>query len=245
MDRYFTSIPRINEIIKQFQQLFNIEYSSTAEHHDISGATAERIFNNSELLKKIFVEREIFGKREDSKLYNIYTNKELPSDATSEIINRDKLGAEIRDNFIKERLNSNTKLIWDTIHKCKIRTFSTAFLKVAPTSKEKALKAEKQLLQRLIFVSRSRSQFDLEEGISRYEFCEVPPSLFKEPDKLWLATDISKVMRAIETFVNKDSLDITEIIASHQNRNKVLVVDAMAEVHSIPVSKKNNLRGIC
>ena len=55
---------------------------------------------------------------------------------------------------------------------------SNAMIEMSAGGKLVKIKEERGLLQRLIIISRSRSQLDLNECIGTYEFRVVPRSLF-------------------------------------------------------------------
>ena len=78
------------------------------------------------------------------------------------------------------------KSIWDTIKKEKIATFVSndkAFT-VTINNKTYQTKEERKLINRLLVVSRTRSDLDLPAELGKYEFFVTPPSIFAS-DGTW------------------------------------------------------------
>lgn len=105
LDRHFLCAPKLKEIMESFDKMFMINIGkSFDQHHEAYGSTSSTITKNAKNLEKIFIERNIFGigTDEHSKLYNIYSKKEVSKDIKDEILNRDTLG--------QQRLNKGEEL---------------------------------------------------------------------------------------------------------------------------------------
>lgn len=157
--------------------------------------------------------------------------------------NRDEIGQKLVDKFVNERLVEGKKSAWDTLPRATIRTFVTSELK-SSNPKEKMKREEKHLLQRFLAVSKNRPEFDVEETVSTYEFCDIPrPAFFDYEGKLLLANDKSKVLRNIEdTVLNSKKIEPKEKTSDEQQPSpkKVWIIDGMAVVHSIILDKETS-----
>ena len=87
--------------------------------------------------------------------------------------------------------------MWDNITKKKLKT-SNAKIEMNAGGKLVKIKEERGLLERLIVISRSRTQLDLKECIGTYEFGAVPGSLFASDGTVLLAYDIAKILHHLE-----------------------------------------------
>ena len=94
---------------------------------------------------------------------------------SKDILERDEIGQRMLVEFATERSTEGQLYVWDKMTK-KLKTFKTAnaTIEINAGGKLIKIKEERGLLQRLIVISRSRSQLDLKECIGTYEFVVVP-----------------------------------------------------------------------
>lgn len=161
---------------------------------------------------RTFRRRKFFSEVENAGKFRIfrkhYTKKPLTLNAplppslqmVNDILRRDELGEELADKFIDERLVQGLKSIWDPMAKSKIRTFSSTAVTVDPkTAKVKRVKEDNNMFQRFIIVSRTRTDLDMKDLISKYEFGNLPRSLFSLDGNLLYALDKAKLVRQLES----------------------------------------------
>jgi hypothetical protein len=111
-------------------------------------------------------------------LVNIATGVVLPSEIAKRLVSACDIGKEIMENFVQERLDTNTRSFWDTLPHLKLKTFaSLAQKKKLKTNDEKIhnVRSDRELFGRLIIAARSRD-VDL-KLVMTYELSAVPLSL--------------------------------------------------------------------
>ena len=108
-------------------------------------------------------------------------------------------------------------------------------------------------MERLVVISRSKPQLDLNECIGTYEFGVQQRSLFESDGTVLLDYDKAKIRHHLEFFVSNEQLAMhipametsTGIASNNENRNwnltkvqiKVIIIDGMAIVNAIPKSE--------
>ena len=164
-------------------------------------------------------------------LKNCYTTKN--------ILKRDQIGEAKCKHFVQERIVNGNLSVWSPMKKCKIGTFQNSSYQIEFKDGDKLIKVkeERGLLPRLIIISRSRPELDLQKHIGEFELGLVPRSLFAADGSILLATDEYKIRQKLEEIINdEDSGPERENNVSIENeivisKRKVLIVDAMALVN--------------
>lgn len=228
LDRYFTIAPTLTAIVNEFHGMFIDQKEHATVHHELIGGKSSRMSANVRIMSDVLRKAGLGAEAADTPLHNIFTKEVIPPNIARDVIDREILGAKLRDECITERLTKGLKSIWEPMSKSNILTFSSNFVVVDPrTAKVKRLKEDRNLFQRFIIASRSRKDLDVKSLISRYEFGNVCRSLFACDGNLLLAADKSKMVAYLENKV-KD-LPISEREGSH----KVLIIDGVALLHKI------------
>ena len=105
---------------------------------------------------------------------------QVNEDVANGIIQRDKIGQQMFETFVKECLVEGNASVWDKVTKRKFKTFknTNSVTEIRLRDKVVKVKEERGLLQRFIIISRSRQELDLKECIGTYGFGVIPRSLF-------------------------------------------------------------------
>ena len=104
------------------------------------------------------------------------------------------------ESFVTECLTGGKFSVWDKMTKKKLGTFKTAnaITEFQKGDKVVKIKEERELLQWLLVISRSRPELNLKVWIGKYEFGVVPRSLFASDGSLLLAYDKAKILHHLE-----------------------------------------------
>lgn len=98
-------------------------------------------------------------------LVNFAKEVVLPDDVAATLVNSTKKGQNQMNNFIEERINSNTTSFWDSIWNNKVKTFSSVSTKVSVKATDEKLmtvNADRDLFRRLLVTANAR-QINLKE----------------------------------------------------------------------------------
>ncbi|KAG1671309.1 hypothetical protein GQR58_016479 [Nymphon striatum] len=111
-------------------------------------------------------------------LINIATKDVTTSTIQDSLLNAGRLGQDKLEVFVKERLINSTVPLRDTLSKSKALTFSSLYNVKESTQKAKdaTLKADRNILQRLITAYQAGRKVDL-DMVLQHELLNVPISL--------------------------------------------------------------------
>lgn len=92
--------------------------------------------------------------------------------------NQSEIGKKMLETFTQERIQSDKVNLWSTMKKRKLMTWkrNSKKMKVHIQDKVVELQEDRSLFARMMMVSRSRPEIDIEEAIGKYEFTVVPRS---------------------------------------------------------------------
>ena len=133
-------------------------------------------------------------------MFNLLTKAVINETNTNDILRHDEIGQQMFESFVTERLTGGKFSVWDKMTKKKLGTFKTAnaITEFQKGDKVVKIKEERELLQRLLVISRSRPELNLKVWIGKYEFGVVPRSLFASDGSLLLAYDKAKILHHLE-----------------------------------------------
>lgn len=229
MDRYFTIAPAMNYIVNEFNELFMSGKTQRTTHHELVGNKSSRMVKNVKIMVNIFEEAEIATEDTDTPLHNVFTKEIVPKHIATDILNRDALGQKLCTEFIEERLNKGLKSVWDPMSKSKIATFSSTSVSKDPkAAKVKRIKDDCNLFQRFIIASRTRADLDMRDLISKYDFGNVPRSLFASDGNLLFAMDKARLVRYLESLAKSSNVHPPPL-----TDHSVLIMYGVALLHKI------------
>jgi len=106
-----------------------------------------------------------FGRNDRDSIFNIFSNEKLSQNIAEDIIHRDRLGQELYEKFVKERLVEATKSIFDPMEQSNIKGFLSTELPVS--SKDNRLKEQRNLFDRLIKLAKTQD-IDVKAALGEY-----------------------------------------------------------------------------
>ena len=243
LNRYCLIAPILNLLSKEFYTTFNATTSNTKKHYQLTGSYLSRLCENT---NKLLETMEEFNVSFDpcTCVFNVITNAVLPESAANELLNHQKIGKEMYNEFVVNRFNGETS-IWAPLKKRNLRCFKTELTRKIQTKAEGkiiTLKEENSLLTRFLIASRKRPEIDLEFCLGNYEFAVVPKSLFSADGEPLLCTDKSKVLHKIEELAKTESNQESE---EELDEKKVVILDGMAVLNQINKTKSIQTCKVC
>lgn len=177
-----------------------------------------RVINHASKLSAVFREHgDPFVEEEaGDELYNLLTKEVIDEKVSRDILERDKIGQQMFQQFVADRIVDGKLSVWDKMTKAKLQTFksSNASAELRSGDKFMKVKEERGLLQRFAVISRSRPELDLKSCISSYELGVVPRSLFASNGSLLLAYDKAKILHQLEHLKNHEESLADDSVAS-------------------------------
>ena len=209
LDKFFLIAPELSKLLHEFAAEYGSDNNDKrTQHHEITGGKLSRMMKNARKLTDVFREHgdPFMAPEDEDEIYNLLTKEVMTETVSQDILERDEIGQRIFVEFDTERLTEGRLCVWDKITKKKLKTFRTAnaTIEINAGGKLVKIKEERGLLQRLIVISRSRSQLDLKKCIGMYEFGVVPRSLFASDGTVLLAYDKAKILHHLELLVSNE-----------------------------------------
>lgn len=243
LNRHLLISSELTRMIDNFKSIYNVGTDITRkEHHEISGRKAKRITENATKLTKVFTDHCHPFSEKCEHLYNLLTGATVSEEVANDITSRDSIGQEAFKSFVGERLTNGNACVWDKLSKCKIRTFKTLNITSNLRVQDKLIKVQedRQLLQRLVVIARSRGDINFVDAIGCYEFSCIPRSLFQSDGTLLLASDKYTILHYLENMTAPQSpVDVpvtpplTQTVTKCGETAKILIVDGMVIVNAI------------
>ena len=249
LDRMLLVAPHLARFVKSFADSLPSNCSnSTKEHYQLKGDVAVRSTSNTLQLKEsIIAHCQGNPYTTSTPLKSIVSSLVVSDEAKTDILQRDQKGQTEFHKFVKERLFKGYEVsMWDPMKKMKLRTFSTWMTKKRVHVSEQVykLREERNLLQRILLIQRSRSHSlpPLEKIIGDFELAVVTRSMFSPDGSLLIPTDKSSIMHALENIKHvcaNDEDDPTACVGANagdnilENSTKVMIIDAMGVVQNM------------
>ena len=245
LDKFFLIALVLSKSLDEFAEEYGFGGNhSRKQHHEVTGGKLSRMMSHASKLSVVFREHgDPFVEEEvGDEVYNLLTIEVMNEKVSRDILERDKIGQQIFQQFVTDRLVEGNLSVWDKMTKTKLRTFksSNATAEIRSGDKLIKVKEERGLLQRFVVISRSRPELDLKECIGTYELGIVPRSLFASDGSLLLAYDKAKILHHLEHLTDhEDQNPGTSIGSGALNENettschRVIIIDGMALVNGI------------
>ena len=126
---------------------------------------------------------------------------------STDMCRQSKLGQQLFDDFVTSRIITNTTDLWASMKKCQLQTWKAAGEKVKLSLGQKVmeLKEDRSLSVRLLMVSKSRPEINLEDAVGRHELSFVLRSMFAADGEMLHCHTKSNLMAILESL--PDSTD--------------------------------------
>lgn len=260
LDKFFLIAPELARLVNEFGDLNGVSIKQErTKHHDLVGAARSRIFRNAEKMQNIILSQGNPFTVHQDEVVNLMTKAVMKDEVKDSIMNRDQIGQEAFEQFVNERINTDTKFFWDPMKKLSLKLFrnSSKLVKTKIGEKVTELREERNLLARFLIIMRSRPEIDMKEAIGQYEFSAVPRSLFSADGEMLLAYDKASILHALEDLPkrkqNQREGQEAEVAAptppdtgmevnDGEEGYKVLILDGMALVNSIQKKDESSMK---
>ena len=238
IDKYCYTIGVKHSLLAKFSEEFGLSSSASVSsefHHEETGSFNEFYVKSIKAYGEGL--REFI--REDwdeiDTVFNVMTTSVLEND--EELLNIESIGTQLYENFIKDRETNSEVSVWDTINKRKLITFRENAKSLSITLKNKVihLKEEKNLMTKLLVISRSRPEIDVAALFKVHKFSVVPRSLFDQTGAPWECTDKSDCLHGLEDLFKNDEQNLAAITASNYG---CLVIYGMGLVNRLKITSK-------
>ena len=241
LDKFFLIAPVLSKTLDEFMDGFGIGSDGGKQHHEITGSKLSRVINHASQLSAVFREhRDPFVEEEvGDELYNLLTKEVMNENVSRDILQCDKIGQQMFQQFVADRIVDGKLSVWDKMTKAKLQTFKSSNASAELRSGDKLMKVkeERGLLQRFVVISRRRPELDLKSCISSYELGVVPRSLFASNGSLLLACDKAKILHQLEHLKNHEEHPADQRI--NEACQKVIIIDGMGLVNRISKNGRN------
>ena len=240
LDRLVTISPHLTNFVKQYLQSFPRSWTITKpnEHYQLTGNVSARVRINALKLSET-IEKHCGGNpfKDRTPLKNLASSALIPEKVKYDILNYATEGQKCFDDFVQERLFSNSTIsVWDTIKKIKLKTFSNYMQPIKTKTGEKVinLREEREVLGRILIIQRSRKELvpKLEEIIGNFELSVAPRSLCAVDRSLYIPTDKASLMHAIVS-VQAQQIESMLSLTPEGQLTHIMVIDAMGVLHTI------------
>ena len=220
--------------------------SAKESHHELSASNENR---QNKAIDDLTAPMKTFTNpfTEDSDaLFNLVTKAVMPEKVSTNLCRQSKLGQQLFDDFVTSRITTNTTNLWSPIKKCQLQTWKAAGKKVKLSLGQKVmeLKEDRSLFARLLLVSKSRPEINLEDAVGRHELSVVPRSMFAADGEMLHCHTKSNLMAILESLPdstdNNANLECDhgeelpmETSQEMDHASRIAVVDGMGEVQSM------------
>ena len=148
------------------------------------------------------------------------------------------IGNKLFPPFVKKRIQTAEKSIWDVVKKCKLLTWKTTGKTVRMATKDKIieLKEDRCLFAGMMAICTSRPEKDIKEAMRVCKFLVVPRSMFAADGNMLHCSAKSALMSILEKLPSDRSVEQAEPtnqVANTDVQINVYIVDSMAEVQAL------------
>ncbi len=220
-----------SHIALETRALFGVNRMDDLVHNE---STAGRIRLDCQDEDRLYSMLASFGmlRQEEAQvqiLHNIATKDVATEVIARDLVNASSDGLKQLNQFVEERLMpSGSKKFRDPLHKNKPKTFASLFepIKTSKTKKEKLMRADRLVLQRLISAYEAGRTIDLDQ-ILKHELLSVPVALAEMNGTLRSGS------KALLTEAITSGISCPSTLSSMDVQNSSLIIDGQALVVAI------------
>ena len=232
--KYFFIAPELARLAEQAKLMAGTSSKTQTSHHNLT--TVVRLHeerNVQQLIASIPRFTNPFTV-ESPDLFNLVTKVRMPEKVKKDICDQSVIGNKLLRTFVKERIQTAEKSIWDVVKKRKLLMWKTTgkTVRVATNDKIIELKEDRCLFARMMVICKSCPEIDIKEAVGVYEF-SVVRSMFAADGNMLHCSTKSALMSILEKLPSDRSVkqaEPTDQLANADGQIKVSIVDGMAEV---------------
>ena len=232
--KFFLIAPELARLADQAKDMAAVTSKFQDRHHNLTAAVLSREEKNVNKLTTTIENYINLFTEPGEELFNLVTKVVMPEDVKRDLCAQSSEGATLLSTFVTERIQKGNVNLWSPMKKRKLLTWKSTGKKTKVTVNNKIveLQEDRSLFARMTMVCQSRPEINLQEAIGMYEFNLVPRSLFAADGTMLHCLTKSALMSLIEkeapAATSSDAPTGVPVV-----RNKVVVVDGMAELQSL------------
>ena len=199
---------------------FKTQFLSTKTskiHHDLTPTKIKQHHATATKIKDTIASHGNPFSVEGNSIHNLITHACIPDDFVQQILNINKTGQKLYEDYVAERINGNVS-IWDPVKKEKNMMYMSGNKKLGIKIREKniELKETKDLFGRLMILSQSNREIDQKQAISNFDFTLTPRSLFTTDGEILPCTEKSKLIQAVDDISAEEQQNTLESTLGEQ-----------------------------
>ena len=255
--RYFMATPELSCLSEEFKsQVKTNSNNRMMEHHDLRMSSVQRDHSAINKIKATILEHGNPFASDSNKLYNLITQACIPDEFVPQILDVDKKGQKLYEEYVNERINGDVSL-WAPVKRVNNQMFQSGMKKSRIKLRDNTvdLKETKDLYARLMILARSNREIDLKDVVGQYEFTLTPRALFSPNGMQLICTDKSNLIhlltklgvtekeKQIQNQVDTVNLDNASPLPSafQVQSNRIAVVDGMVILQKLTVKSATML----
>lgn len=245
LTRFFLTSPELSRLSTEAKDMLGITNRKRSKHHHLTASQEKRQKEDAQQMYNYIMASTNPVTYDGQELINISTKLVFDENIQKDMSTMVEKGQELYCVFKEERIQSEKCNFWAPMKKEKLKLCKHAnkVVKTKLSDTVITLKADRSLFTRLLIISRSRIDINLQDCISKYEFSAVPRSLFNLDGTMLFSSNKSNLMKLIEEQQHLYTLNVThfplgtsdrsphiEQIKPTSNSYSVAVLDGMAEL---------------
>ena len=236
--KYFLIAPELARLAEEAKLMAGTSSKTQTSHHNLTTVVRLREERNVQQLTASIQRFTNPFTVEGPDLFNLVTKVRMPEKVKKDLCDQSVIGNKLFGTFVKERIQTAEKSIWDVVKKRKLLTWKTTGKTVRVATKDKIieLKEDRCLFARMMVICKSRPEIDIKEAVGVYEFSVVPRSMFAADGNMLHCSAKSALMSILEKLPSDRSVEQaepTDQLANADGQIKVSIVDGMAEVQAL------------
>ena len=246
--RFFMATPELSRLSEEFSHQFITKEVKVMEHHELCPSAVKRDHVAVMKIKSAILSHGNPFAVKGTDIYNFITQAYIPNEHVPQILNIDDIGQRLYEEFVEERINGSISLFAPVKKENnKMYLSGNKQTKVMLRNKAIDMKETKDLYGRLMVLSKSSREIDLNHAIGNYEFTLTPRALFASNGTQLPCIDKSKLISLLVKFgediqvLQADQLQplpasilpSTEPMDTNNDKRKIAVVDGMVLVQKM------------
>lgn len=246
--RFFLATPEMSCLSTKFKGQFGVTAHKPQEHHDVQPSAVKKEHNAVNKIKAAILSHGNPLEAEGDQLYNFITHAYVPQESVPQILNVNKSGQKLYEEYVVERINGDVSL-WAPVKKQNNAMFLSGNKKQSVKVRDKSvdLKETKELYGRLMVLAKSHRDINQKNAVGNYEFTLTPRALFAPDGSILPCTDKSKLIHCLEKLgkpndthpnsqapVSEEHVDEAETSSAPPSESyKIAIVDGMVLIQQM------------
>ena len=137
--KYFLIVPELARLAEQAKLMTGTSSKTQTSHHNLTTAVRLREERNVQQLTASIQRFTNPFTVEDPDLFNLVTKVRMPEKVKKDLCDQSVIGNKLLETFVKERIQTAEKSIWDVVKKRKLLTWKTTGKTVRVATKDKII----------------------------------------------------------------------------------------------------------